>query len=633
MLSTAQINYARVAMKLSSMLGRRFGVNIVFGDGPKTNGDTVYLPHWDLTDPSIRNGLYGAIAHEAGGHVRLTCFEDIETVARQRTSGHPRRLWHAASNILEDIRIERVLLREYPGMAAYLDAMVKIIYRDYPAADTIDNQWSLALNWSILNFRARLLKQVSLAKLASGYHQAALQEFGGDTLSKAFGIAQHVADLPNNPLATYRVCEIADEFLDVFSPPETKSEDEPPKNNQENGACSGQDQGDQQAGPEGNQSREAPQGGSGDQAPDDKRTDGEGDAESDSTPNESGNASMSEAPEGGASDAADSARSSDAGSDPSQDGQQASNSGGDAATDGRNEGLGQRRLNADVPDILPDDVIQLLAEKLDHDQVDYPDVVGELTIGGAASNHSGNTIDGHLDMHQSFQEGLPFRQRLIASMSSFLCGDTETDDRRRVGRTLDTRNITRVKTDADPKVWKTLHVEEDQSVALQILIDVSGSTRGAVLAEEYRSALALASALDQFPLVETAISYFPSVSNLTVGGAPMLKPFGRPLQSCLKGWPSANGGTPLGHAYIGAMNNFFLTERERKMLFVITDGAPSSVSDALNARATLNTCGIEIYGIVVGASDYPNGIFDDAVMIDKVSELASSMHELVYRHL
>lgn len=215
-----------------------------------------------------------------------------------------------------------------------------------------------------------------------------------------------------------------------------------------------------------------------------------------------------------------------------------------------------------------------------------------------------------------------------------LCGDADYSQARRHGRSIDPRQLTRVKTDADPRLWRTLEIEDDQSCAVQILIDTSGSTKlNNVLIEETKCALALASALEQFPLVDSAITHFPCKNGKEMNLAPFLKPFDRSVNNSLLNWPSPSGGTPLGAAYKASGLNFLLSEKERRILFVMTDGKPSDVYDAIENKHWLVQIGVEVYGVVIGSADYPLTLFDDSITITDASELPRAIMALVQRNL
>jgi cobaltochelatase CobT len=90
------------------------------------DGSTVYLPNaWSYSaDPKAAELLEGIMDHEAGGHGRHTDFEALKTwVQAQKRSQFARSL----QNIFEDIFIERMAMRDRPGVASNLKKMVEIL--------------------------------------------------------------------------------------------------------------------------------------------------------------------------------------------------------------------------------------------------------------------------------------------------------------------------------------------------------------------------------------------------------------------------------------------------------------------------------------------------------------------------
>ncbi|MBU2958047.1 hypothetical protein Q4511_15480 [Paracoccus sp. 1_MG-2023] len=553
------IDYAKVSMKLASLLGRKYRVNIIFsGDDARTDGTTIYLPHWDFSDPRKRNALYGLIFHEAAGHVRHTDFTALQQYSRNRLNSspkHPNALWHAAANILEDIRIERLGLQLYPGARSYLNSVCSLIFEDYPDATTLDNHWSLALNWSILNFRLRILNQKVLAHHAGLYQQAASSYFGEAMLSQAFEIA-HRAALSKS---TQDVLHCAEELILVFDQALPDKQPEPPRPPQQGGSKGAQPQDGQQGGSEGTPAQEGQQGG-----PAEPRTE----------------------------------------------------------------------LSKDLPSTSQYSIAECVAKKGADPNNTSSSAIGYIDPAnqGVGSNKSSSTSGD--DVTDSMRAALSFRQGIIGAVSPMLCGDCEYSAPRRHGRGIDPRQLTRTRTDHDPKIWRNLQVEDDQSVAVQILLDTSGSTRNNnVLIEGKKAALGLASALEQFPMVETAISHFPAKVTSHVALAPFLKPFDRPVSASLTGWPQPSGGTPLEIGYRAAGFNFLLSEKERRILFVVTDGKPDSVHAAQIAKTWLSRLNVEVFGVVVGEGSYPLELFDDSIVIATASELPRAILALTQRNI
>ncbi|WP_164888945.1 vWA domain-containing protein, partial [Falsigemmobacter intermedius] len=225
-------------------------------------------------------------------------------------------------------------------------------------------------------------------------------------------------------------------------------------------------------------------------------------------------------------------------------------------------------------------------------------------------------------------------QSLVAALSPMLCGDMEYSANSKSGNRINQSRITRAITDRDPALFRKIHIEEDQSVAVQILIDTSGSTSGAVLDAEIVSALGIASALEHFQDVETAISHFPgSAWAGRMVHAPFIKAFGQPVTSCYAKWPTATGGTPLADAYVSAWFNFLHSEKQRKILIILTDGMPDNAQAAAKEKAKLTRLGVEVYGVIISKQPYPAGMFDDSEQISSPNALPRSLSALVRRNL
>lgn len=612
------IDYAKVATRLASVLGRKYGVSIVFsGDEASTNGSLITLPHWDMSNPRNVNALYGLVFHEAAGHVRHTDFaklSDETSRRRQKQDAECLALWHAAANILEDIRVERKGIDLYPGAKASLNSVCDVVFENYPAPGDLDNHWALALNWSILAFRTDILGQTVLRSLAQSYTAVAQEAFGADTLVRAMDLARAAATAPGVEM----VFLLADDLISLFDQAGPASPSQPAGSQDaqdgpdaRGNPCASQDSSEGNGSSDAHHSSANPSQGSLDASHD--RADGsEG---TDPSKDDTGSLfSVPGDPDG---------RGGSKGSPDEVASQQANGSGQPGAT----------RLDRSVPgrDILHGyDIADALCRKAAAADGGPGVQIGfEQAEFGPHSPRRASSAD----VTALMRAAAPLRSNLAAAVSPMLCGDAEFTSPSLRGRTLESRRIARIRTDSRPCVWKTLMIEEDQSVAVQILVDTSGSTSGSVLQEETKAALALASALEQFPLVETAVSHFPGHSLGGSSMAPFLKPFDMPVALCLRNWPSAAGGTPLADAYYQAFFNFLHSERDRKILFVMTDGKPNDADKAAKAHLWLRDVGVETYGIVIGDGDYPAHIFDDEIRILSVSELSRALMALVMRHI
>jgi len=621
-LNTQQLNYATVAAKLSAILGRKWGVTIIFGGHPATDGSQIVLPHWNLDDPLLRTALYGLIAHEAGGHIRQTDFGILAKEIGIRKSKPLFTEWKSLANILEDIRIEANLLRLYPGAATYLNAAVNVMLcgdRKSQPPEKIDNYWDLALGWCLLHFRCHQLDQQALKDAADSYSQVLGKHVPAEAIVDAIKIATQVAAIGPDKADYASVLVHTDQLLALLH--EHSPRKQPSGSEVAQGA-------DSPAASNSASSSSAPMPASGESHDD-------GNSAADGTP--------STADDGDGTKTGEATATKD---DEAQAGSPCSDAGDPATPPGETMGpQGAGPSSAQDGAGSQSSAAQILSGEGATSEVG--DIFGDLRSVGANPNPNITRMDslGHSDKPPVLAlnkkvvtalagKGQALRQSIVAALSPMICGDAEYSRRSLTGTRLDTRHLSRVVTDADPAVYRRLHVDEDQSVAVQILIDRSGSTSGRVLDAEIISAIGLATALDQFDSVESAISYFPSDQGyLAWSAAPFIKGFGTPIRSTLHKWPAASGGTPLGKAYEACVFNFLHTQLERKILIVLTDGVPDNPHHASDQLAVLTALGVEVYGVVITDRPYPTGIFHDSEQIAVVTDLPAKLSQLVRRNI
>ena len=117
----------------SSVFGRKHDISVAFGgDQPCTDGSTIYLPelasNQDMTDEQVRV-TRGFVDHEAG-HVRHTNFNVVKRAnAEFRKTNN--KLMPILVNALEDVRLERRVMEEYPGAQKNFTSMATAINKIY----------------------------------------------------------------------------------------------------------------------------------------------------------------------------------------------------------------------------------------------------------------------------------------------------------------------------------------------------------------------------------------------------------------------------------------------------------------------------------------------------------------------
>lgn len=101
--------------KIARIMARQFSIQVVFeGDQAKTDGKTITLPAVGDIDEETAKDLNGYLDHEVS-HCKFTSFEEF---------GLPKNAFHRNMlNAVEDIRIERLMVEDYPGTRFHIEPL------------------------------------------------------------------------------------------------------------------------------------------------------------------------------------------------------------------------------------------------------------------------------------------------------------------------------------------------------------------------------------------------------------------------------------------------------------------------------------------------------------------------------
>lgn len=200
---------------------------------------------------------------------------------------------------------------------------------------------------------------------------------------------------------------------------------------------------------------------------------------------------------------------------------------------------------------------------------------------------------------------------------------------RRCGKSIDTRKLHRLQT-GDTRVFLKAADKKAPNTAVHILVDRSGSMSGGPLDVARQAALAIAMALEAIPKVNPAVTFFgnnrANPVSRAVGHSERVK--GNAGKFCVSGI----GSTPMAEAIWYAAYALSKTREERKMLIVVTDGAPSSMSACHAVIKLCEQSGIETYGIGVNTQSIAN-LFQRSILIKDVTTLQQTLFGLMGRSL
>ncbi|WP_052171850.1 SDR family NAD(P)-dependent oxidoreductase [Paracoccus sanguinis] len=218
-------------------------------------------PTFDLpTAPAV-----AAIDAAPGGHVRDT---DFSVVVREPIHIKPEETqstFKSILNIIEDVRIERRLLDQYPGVDYYLGAAAEeFLVSDEPPTDT-SSFWSICLTWLLYAVRCEGLGQTMLKghveKTGHAIMDAGiLTVYQLETL-KTIGLS--VLDKPavNSTMGAVGVSKSVFRFLDGLSPQEPPQDGQQQPQSGQGGSDDQQQPQSGQGGPDGQQQPQSGQGG------------------------------------------------------------------------------------------------------------------------------------------------------------------------------------------------------------------------------------------------------------------------------------------------------------------------------------------------------------------------------------
>ena len=191
---------------VAAAYGEKFGVKVlVQGPDAYTDGKSIVIPAAHPDDPRYQQVAWGYLAHEAA-HIRHTEFEVVA-----RTVGKPLR--RALLNILEDVRIEEALARDYPGTRRTIHTVLaQMVDRGLMAVPTDPHPAALLQSWLLLRLRSRLLGQSVLTPLYAATERlfrAALPATTADALTA-------LADRAQTLVSTTEALALADHLLECL---------------------------------------------------------------------------------------------------------------------------------------------------------------------------------------------------------------------------------------------------------------------------------------------------------------------------------------------------------------------------------------------------------------------------------
>lgn len=620
-------------------IGKRAKIDIKFeGAGAKTNGSTIYLPAaLPADDEEIEIMLRGFLDHEVG-HVKHTDFGIPEP---------PLKLIHTITNIVEDIRIEQLMGREYPGCAVnmrelidYLKSIGKIRFKDKASA-TGATLMAISYGARVKHLRNNLVEE------ADGYRKLAAKHLGKKALSVIDTAIAKAGCLTSTQEAQNLAMEVYDllkQLSEEPPPPPQTQQSEKPEQNPDNNDQQEEGQGgqgkpeDEKGGDKGDQEDQTGEG-SGDDAQgnegqNDSSADGAG-GEDDDNDNDDDGAGDGTAGGEGNNDPSDSDDSSAGGNGAgSQEGDESSNPSNGKPLPGPTP---KQRQNLDGLLNASESELEQTGNDLDvsaqaADQINRDNINANMDGRRAQVDSSGNTGEVGVVRTGSFGDGsyiqnlaqktVGFRGKLSGLFQST---KLKRDNPQLSGYKLDRRATHRLAAmTPDARIFQRRQEKVADNTAIAIVVDRSGSMRDDIgLATA--SAYSVVKATESMPGVTCTVAAFPH-SNGNVFGLKDFSEKSNPARFAI----GASGGTPLDVGLRWAGQKLWPRRENRKMVLVLTDGEPDDFHKATGMVEMLLQCNIECYGIGIGCGTGPmvRSLFGEhSKEISTIEELPKAMFD------
>lgn len=251
---------------------------------------------------------------------------------------------------------------------------------------------------------------------------------------------------------------------------------------------------------------------------------------------------------------------------------------------------------------------------------------------------AGASVEPRTAVHDSRTDGAELQQRaraattaLAAQIRHLLRSLTQSNDTLgRTGRPVPTE-LWRLRT-GNANVFEIEEDGVDPDTAVMLLLDVSGSVRGAQLALIQMTAMAVTDALEGAHGVKTAVYAFPG-ANGDGRKVDQIKALDERAQSANSAIASlrADGGTPLAEALYAVGPELAASTHAGKVLFVVTDGKPDDEQAAREALLAAKAQGIDVIGIGVRADVVP--LFDRGLRIEDIGQLPRTLFAVLSERL
>ncbi|MEA1048397.1 VWA domain-containing protein [Lamprobacter modestohalophilus] len=581
---------------VAAAYGRRFGVQVkVGGDTACTNGRIIQIP--TLVDEPIAKTLaWGYLAHESG-HIKHTDFSVWPTASQHSA------LIRTVTNILEDVRIEKAMLRDYPGTRQTLDAVLEwmLAKGQISAPQASESPPTVFANSLLVLARYRYRQQPMLAEAARQAELVLRQVFPARFVHRLFRLMTAIPSLSS----TAESLALAERIVALMTAEASSaSEAASPTSPQTEPAAASSEPQTEPAEPGPEPSTEADKGNTAvdtepGQADEPGATEPDGDTQAEMESDTADQAEGQGPGLGSVSDAGDEAETTLS---------------PEISSDGADGALAQT-LAADDDD-FPEDVFTRLAEILQTHSEHSPTLMPTLEQG------NGPQDQGQALLTQVRSQSTGLTTRLQALVESHTRARTRITRR---GLHLSGRLLHRAGV-GDARLFRHLDQRRAPNTALHLLVDLSSSMLYGQDRLALEAAMSLALALEPIRGVTRAVTAFPDRQGRDTQVTQLLAHGQRVAAHAGAFVREGRGSTPMTGALWFAAADLLARPEPRKVLLTLTDGEPDHMESTRKVIQQASGAGIEVIG--VGIAYDVSGLFPLAIRIGTIAELKPALFSI-----
>ncbi|HII4305726.1 TPA: VWA domain-containing protein [Vibrio parahaemolyticus] len=203
---------------VAAAYGEKFGVKVLIqGQDAFTDGERIVIPTANPDDPHYQQIAWGYLAHEAA-HIRHTNFDMV-----QKASSKPIR--KVLLNIIEDVRIENELAKDYPGTRRSISQVIEYMVDTQQMC--VPEQLEPASNlqaWLLFRLRCHFLGQKALTPLYQAVDERVRQLFPAAAMSRLSAMLTAVPSLASTGEVLKLVDAIVAMLEEESRPPQDESD-------------------------------------------------------------------------------------------------------------------------------------------------------------------------------------------------------------------------------------------------------------------------------------------------------------------------------------------------------------------------------------------------------------------------